>query len=979
MRRSNKALAGSTLALALAGGCSGDEGPKKGQIMLALQTDMSIPDDVSHVRIVIFKNGALKFDQKYRVGPQGEEIPATLGVVASDNASDTTEVRVLSYRGANVRTLNRVVTTIPQDRIATLRVPIQWLCDNQVVPSEGIADSYDSSCANPDESCVAGECRKVDVDSTALPDFHIEDITGGAKDATKGVCFDVAPCLDPGRDVVPDAGCTISVPSAELEKVNVGLRLSRGSGGICSAQGGCYIPLDRDDESGWRVTSESGNTTRVALPSAVCKKVASGDAAAVRVSMVCDTKTPMYPTCGPWTSVGKENPDIGPRTDVPAGTGGDSGNGANNAGQSSAAGGTPDVGAGASGNEGGAPPGPSECPDFIESAAVIAPDPQVDRVARLTLEIARRAAHLRMEVARGCVGIEKRVAGTQTMFTGAEPTDEELEMACAAAKAAVPDDEGSWRANIASGHCRADIDAQVDLEGMCPALAGCTFGEIFDRCLTPLTECDGTCSGSCMPGDGVLDVSCEGACLGQCVGTCSAECRGPGGNPLPPTECMGECSGTCSGRCQGQCTSFDTCEGVCRGSCEGNATAHFCEDALQPPVCAASFACPNLAAATAGLHRVCTPPSVFVVGQTPEEVAPAIADNLPRLIHALTEAQGIMRAAGHLQVAWTSLLTAAELSGTNRGCLNASAELLGTALPSLGVAILQAEAVVHDLLGGESPPPTTTCFQSTSDTPCNTCMLTYCCAEMTDCAESSRCSVEIQCVRDCLNQGSTADACTKSCGTDGALDPVTVAIRTCEAESCSGCNGVAAACLTASPGGLSIDDFDDGDTVGPFGSWRVTESTDFIGSLSSIAPGAFDSPHALGVAGRPDPGLSVDFTQCIDARMTSELAFEALIPDLTAPIPVTIRLRTRETETSARGGACVSTRCGDHHLFTMSIPAGSFQPVKIPWGSFLDSFARPPDLTAIVGMDFVVYGSASDQLVLDNLRLGAQQTQTGAQ
>ena len=109
-------------ALLAVSSCSGGKAPRKGQIMLALQTDMSIPDDVTHVRIIVFKNGALKFDQKYRVGKDGEEVPATLGIIASDNAADTTEVRVLSYQGATVRTLNRAVTTIPQDRIATLRV-----------------------------------------------------------------------------------------------------------------------------------------------------------------------------------------------------------------------------------------------------------------------------------------------------------------------------------------------------------------------------------------------------------------------------------------------------------------------------------------------------------------------------------------------------------------------------------------------------------------------------------------------------------------------------------------------------------------------------------------------------------------------------------------------------------------------------------------------------------------------------------------
>ncbi|HET9959744.1 MAG TPA: hypothetical protein VFQ61_34865, partial [Polyangiaceae bacterium] len=293
-------------------GCGGDTSPRKGQIMLALQTDMNIPTDVSHVRIVVLKNGALKFDQKYRVGKDGEEIPATLGIIASDNASDTTEVRVLSYQGSKVRTLNRVVTTIPTNRVATLNVPIQWLCDGQVKSSDAAADGFDSSCDDPEAACIAGECRKVYVDSVTLPDFELADVTGGSAVPEEGLCYDTAACLDLGRDITPDAQCQIAVPKKLLPKLNVGLRLPKDGGGICGDAGNCYIPLDSNPDSGFRVVDGSKDPAIVALPKAACTKLASGDAAAVRVSDACVTKTPSIPTCGPWTSVGTRNPNKGP-------------------------------------------------------------------------------------------------------------------------------------------------------------------------------------------------------------------------------------------------------------------------------------------------------------------------------------------------------------------------------------------------------------------------------------------------------------------------------------------------------------------------------------------------------------------------------------------------------------------------------------------------------------------------------------------
>jgi hypothetical protein len=37
------------------------------------------------------------------------------------------------------------------------------------------------------------------------------------------------------------------------------------------------------------------------------------------------------------------------------------------------------------------------------------------------------------------------------------------------------------------------------------------------------------------------------------------------------------------------------------------------------------------------------------------------------------------------------------------------------------------------------------------------------------------------------------------------------------------------------------------------------------------------------------------------------------------------------------------------------------------FSSFLDSGAASPDTRQIVGLDFVIYGSATDQLAIDNL------------
>jgi hypothetical protein len=915
--------------------CSGSKAARKGQIMLALQTDMSIPDDVTHVRIIVFKNGALKFDQKYRVGKDGEEIPATLGIIASDNASDTTEVRVLSYQGATVRTLNRAVTTIPQDRIATLRVPIQWLCDGQLKPTEGVPDSYDSSCKSPDEACVAGECRKVKVDSATLPEFRSQEVTGGAADPTRGLCFDTVPCLDRGRDLAPDVDCTISIPPAEVNTLNIGLRLAPGRAGICSPTGTCYIPLDRGD-AGWQVLPGSTNPTRVQLPHAVCAKLTSGDAQAVRVSSACLTKTEQNPTCGSWTSVGTKNPDKGP------------------SGGSSSTGTPPD----------GMTPDPnSPCPELYANAQPVSSDPYLNQFGRLAVELNQAANRVRGDVGMACAGIALRVTGQVTTFAGPAPTDTELEKVCADAQLALTGKQAQIAVTTSPGYCRADASEQLGLEQDCPKINGCSFGAFSERCTSLLSNCDGSCFGACLPSSAMLNVACEGNCAGQCDGTCDGSCIGPGGNQLPASDCLGLCNGTCSGTCQGNCMTSAACQGVCRGSCQGNITSGLCEEPLALPDCAATNSCENLAAATAGMHQMCAPASVFVPGPTPPEVAPAISDNVPRLLQAILQARGFERASGYLGGAARSL--GPQVTTADSRCFNEAQNLITPASTGLGVALRAAENLVNSLGAAEPPGP---CSQSSADDSCATCMKSTCCAEMTTCSISATCQEETECMRSCAARGDAPASCETQCAVSaGALESSSARYLSCQNQRCSQCNVPNNVCQITDRQGAPIDDFEDGDLMTSLGGWRISNPSGFLGSLVSVMPGSGASKMALGVAGSPDPGISIDFGTCNDAVAAAGIAFDATAQAATASIPLTVRVRTRSTEPSARGGNC-STNCGDHFVTTFSLPPGAFNAYSLPWSSFLNSQALMPDVRQIVGLDFVSFGGSADQFAIDDIR-----------
>lgn len=278
--------------------CSSNDSTE-GQLILAVQTDMSVPEDVDKVRIEILSFGNVQFANDFAVGESGLQIPATLGILPGKDPSSPVTIRVISKQQDTVRTLREVVTTVPADRVATLRVPIQWLCDD-TVEQEG--KTVKSTCP-AGETCVAGTCKKKELDSDNLPDFQAEDIFGGASGPGQaGTCFDTVPCFADGFSApVEESDCSIAMPDDEGKGVSVGIVTPKDGGGICGSQA-CIVPLDANSDVGWQ-TTEGG---RIQLPEAVCTRLGDGRALAVAVTTSCVQKTEGIPTCGPWSSVKSE-------------------------------------------------------------------------------------------------------------------------------------------------------------------------------------------------------------------------------------------------------------------------------------------------------------------------------------------------------------------------------------------------------------------------------------------------------------------------------------------------------------------------------------------------------------------------------------------------------------------------------------------------------------------------------------------------
>ncbi|MDB4992983.1 MAG: putative rane protein [Myxococcaceae bacterium] len=265
-------VAATTIAAA-ASGCSGDK-VTQGELILAVQTDMSLPKDVDEVRIEVTSFGNVVFKNRYPVGAGGLRIPATLGILPGANARALVTIRVIAMQRGKPRMLREVVTTVPASRLATLRLPIQWLSDGSAKvqgsntstdggtsfrslhPAAGeVGDEIIESTCPPEQTNIAGECVDWNVDSETLPDYSAEDVFGGGKeDGTGGACFDTLGCMQSAVTVQPDGSCTIIPPSAEPGRLNVALRLPLGGDGICD-DAHCYIPLDSAAGSGWVGTS----------------------------------------------------------------------------------------------------------------------------------------------------------------------------------------------------------------------------------------------------------------------------------------------------------------------------------------------------------------------------------------------------------------------------------------------------------------------------------------------------------------------------------------------------------------------------------------------------------------------------------------------------------------------------------------------------------------------------------------------------
>jgi hypothetical protein len=293
-------------AIAAVGACRSDAAAP-GQLVVSFQSDMAMPDmiDTIHVQVAS-RGGALLLDTDYEIGGKQDQdrVPGTLTLVAGKDPSETVTVRVAGVKDTKWRTFRELTSTIPQDRIAQLRMPVQWLCFDQVqtvsVPdATGATVTRMLSTCDDGFTCKAGRCQPNTVDSTSLPTYSEPEVFGGANNPNDGSCYDTITCTEGGSIVTPDADCTI--PNPHSDHLNIGLRVAEN--GICdnsSEDTLCFVPLDANSDEGWTVTTAGD---RVQLTPGVCDALQSRKVIAVYVSTDCVPKNERNPPCGDWSSV----------------------------------------------------------------------------------------------------------------------------------------------------------------------------------------------------------------------------------------------------------------------------------------------------------------------------------------------------------------------------------------------------------------------------------------------------------------------------------------------------------------------------------------------------------------------------------------------------------------------------------------------------------------------------------------------------
>lgn len=284
--------------------------------MLVFSTDMSVPKDVTSVGLYIFAGGAPISFGEYEAVDVGTgnylvRFPSTFAVVSNGKASAPVRVQLVAYRrGPNGAreplVLREAVTTVPTQRVAMLRMPLQWINQGGIIGQTATPGSLlKSDCPGDNQGYLDGACGSIEVDVDKLPDFSEAEVFGGGNaSGDGGRCLDLASTFDNATTLPVDLrDCSAPLP-ADASTLNLAVEAK--ANGVCIGPGGappCYVVLDAQPSVGAGWTTNAG---RVRFSPGLCRRLERGDALRVVAASGFPAKTERTPVCAPWGAPGSK-------------------------------------------------------------------------------------------------------------------------------------------------------------------------------------------------------------------------------------------------------------------------------------------------------------------------------------------------------------------------------------------------------------------------------------------------------------------------------------------------------------------------------------------------------------------------------------------------------------------------------------------------------------------------------------------------
>ncbi|MFO0660782.1 MAG: hypothetical protein U0165_13260 [Polyangiaceae bacterium] len=306
----------------LVGGCllgavttTGCADRKATSMVVAVSSEIAVPDEVDHLEIHVSSLGAAKFDRTYLLGQNGDaSLPGTLVISPEDETDPSTPVKVTvvaKYHDTRIRVLREAVLAFSDEKQRLLRMPLRFSClDFEEICQEG-------------NTCRGGECVPSTIDASALPEFEPTQVF-----AEESSCFDRAACIpkdltedmtDYLRSQAASGRCSFSLdelraeidahhtndatgstrPSIDKDAFNLGYVWSKNA----SAK---WTAVDMDHEEGWHLETVDG-ATHIELAPGMCKALNAtyvDETGAVRpkvakviMNPACPPKAPTQPEC----------------------------------------------------------------------------------------------------------------------------------------------------------------------------------------------------------------------------------------------------------------------------------------------------------------------------------------------------------------------------------------------------------------------------------------------------------------------------------------------------------------------------------------------------------------------------------------------------------------------------------------------------------------------------------------------------------